>query len=61
MEILFKKIAKKSSDEVGRLNAELSTSGVNAFQSNSKSATPTSSSLTGDNRSDFYATQYFSH
>ena len=66
MEIL-KKIAKKSSDEVGRVNpAEFidfwsKRFSVQIQKCNENIISKKSSSLTGVNRSDFYATQYFSH
>ena len=63
----LKKIAKKSSDEVGRLNsAEFidfwrKRFSVQLQKCNAIVISKKSSSLTGVNRSDFYATQYFSH
>ena len=67
MEILKKKMAKKSSDEVGRLNAAKFIDfwnkrfSVQLQKCNANVISKKSSSLTGVNRSDFYATQFFSH
>ena len=63
----FKKIAKKSSDEVGRLNAAKFIDfwskrfSIQLQECNANVISKKSSSLTGVDRSDFYATQFFSH
>ena len=63
----LKKIAKKSSDEVGRLTAAefidfwSKRFSVQLQRCNANVISKKSSSLTGVNRSDFYGTQFFSH